>query len=86
MWAAGSEVKRPHLARGNGLDCCGGFLCGLLDGLPLEEAGHLASFCAETVIQQVGASIPSNLRELAQTYLSRVRSSEQMGAELATQV
>jgi sugar/nucleoside kinase (ribokinase family) len=64
----------------------GGFLCGLLDGLPLEEAGHLASFCAETVIQQVGASIPSNLRELAQTYLSRVRSSEQMGAELATQV
>jgi sugar/nucleoside kinase (ribokinase family) len=62
------------------LDCtaagdmyAGGFLCGLLNQLPLSECGQLASFCAETVIQEVGARIPANLKELADAYLLQVR-------------
>ena len=49
----------------------GGFLCGLLTGRSLEESGRLAAFCAETVIQAIGAYIPDNLRELATTALAR---------------
>ncbi|MEZ0368117.1 MAG: adenosine kinase [Candidatus Sericytochromatia bacterium] len=50
----------------------GGFLYGLLENLSLEASGHIANFCAETVIQQVGARIPDNLLELAQAYLKKV--------------
>ena len=47
----------------------GGFMYGLLQDWPLEVCGQMASFCAETVIQYVGARIPSQLRELADDYL-----------------
>lgn len=49
----------------------GGFLHGLLQGHSLEACGHLASFCAETVIQQVGASLPDDLLAQAQAYLAK---------------
>lgn len=58
----------------------GGFMYGLIHDRPLEECGKLASFCAETVIQQVGASIPENLLALAEAYLAQ--SQQRSGAEL----
>lgn len=39
----------------------GGFLFGLLKGLSLYESGKIANFCAETVIQNIGATMPDNL-------------------------
>ena len=48
----------------------GGFMFGLLQGYDLEACGHLATYCAETVIQHVGARIPENLRQLAEAYLA----------------
>lgn len=50
----------------------GGFLYGLLQGHSLEACGQLASFCAETVIQQVGASLPADLLEQAKAHLAKV--------------
>lgn len=46
----------------------GGFLYGLLNDYPLEDCGKIATFCAETVIQQVGAYVPDNLHALLQRY------------------
>jgi sugar/nucleoside kinase (ribokinase family) len=48
----------------------GGFMYGLTGNLSIEECGKIASFCAETVIQQVGANIPDNLLELVQSYMT----------------
>lgn len=53
----------------------GGFLFGLLNDKSLEDCGRLASFCAETVIQHVGATVPSNLLELAETYMANKQAS-----------
>jgi sugar/nucleoside kinase (ribokinase family) len=47
----------------------GGFMYGVTKGLPLEECGKIANFCAETVIQQVGARIPENLSEMLKEHL-----------------
>ena len=53
----------------------GGFLCGYLNQLTLQECGQLATFCAETVIQNVGAKIPENLLDLAQAHLAELKTS-----------
>lgn len=58
----------------------GGFLSGLVRGCSLEEAGHLAAFCAETVIQVIGARIPENLRELSEHYLANLRKTKALKA------
>lgn len=50
----------------------GGFMYGMLQNLSLEACGQVASFCAETVIQQVGARIPDNLLEQAKAHLETV--------------
>lgn len=47
----------------------GGFMYGLTKNLPLEECGKIANFCAETVIQQVGARVPENLGQLLKEHL-----------------
>ena len=51
----------------------GGFLYGLLNGYSLNEAGQIATFCAETVIQHVGAHVPDNLHELLQQHLKKMQ-------------
>lgn len=47
----------------------GGFMYGITKNLPLEDCGKIANFCAETVIQQVGARIPENLIDLVNQHL-----------------
>lgn len=47
----------------------GGFMYGITKNLSLEECGEIANFCAETVIQQVGARVPENLSELLNEHL-----------------
>lgn len=47
----------------------GGFMYGLINGHDLETCGKIASFCAETVIQQVGARMPANLLQLVTNHL-----------------
>ncbi|MBF2054362.1 MAG: adenosine kinase [Candidatus Sericytochromatia bacterium] len=51
----------------------GGFLYGLLNGYSLKDAGQIATFCAETVIQHVGAHVPDNLHELLQQHLKKMQ-------------
>lgn len=48
----------------------GGFMYGLTRNLPLEECGKIASFCAEQVIQNVGATLPENIKELVEEKFS----------------
>lgn len=45
---------------GAGDSYAGGFLFGLLKGLPLARCGEIANSCAEAVIQEIGAHIPAN--------------------------
>jgi sugar/nucleoside kinase (ribokinase family) len=47
----------------------GGFMYGLTKNLSLEECGKIASFCAEQVIQYVGATLPENIKELVEAQL-----------------
>lgn len=47
----------------------GGFMFGLLNQKSLEDCGKIANFCAEAVIQNIGARIPDNLQDLLSTYL-----------------
>lgn len=49
----------------------GGFLFGLLHNLSLEECGNVATLCAETVIQQVGARLPTDLLNKVEKLLER---------------
>lgn len=49
----------------------GGFLYGLLNGMSLYDCGVCATFCAETVIQNVGAKVPENLLEMLQQHLQK---------------
>ncbi|GIW23104.1 MAG: adenosine kinase [Candidatus Sericytochromatia bacterium] len=48
----------------------GGFMYGLTKNLSLEVCGKIASFCAELVIQNVGATLPNNLKELVENKFS----------------
>lgn len=50
----------------------GGFMYGITKGLPIEDCGKIANFCAETVIQQVGARIPENLSEMLDKHLKEI--------------
>jgi sugar/nucleoside kinase (ribokinase family) len=45
----------------------GGFMYGLTGGLDLETCAKIANFCAESVIQQIGAKLPTNIKELVQS-------------------
>ena len=47
----------------------GGFMYGLTKDMSLEDCGKVANYCAETVIGQVGASIPDNLSKLVNDHL-----------------
>lgn len=58
----------------------GGFLSGLVRQRSLEECGHIAAFCAETVIQAIGARIPDNLLELSENYLARLGKNRKLEA------
>ena len=49
----------------------GGFMHGLLSGVSLEECGQIATFCAESVIQQVGARMPDDLLEQVKGHLNK---------------
>lgn len=49
----------------------GGFLFGLLNQKSLEDCGKIANFCAETVIQNIGARIPEDLHARVDAYLQR---------------
>ncbi len=42
----------------------GGFMYGLTGGLNLEISAKIANFCAESVIQNIGAKLPSNIKTL----------------------
>lgn len=48
----------------------GGFMYGLTKNMSLEECGKIANFCAETVIQQVGARIPDDFAKLVEKHIS----------------
>jgi sugar/nucleoside kinase (ribokinase family) len=49
----------------------GGFMFGLLNNMSLEDCGRIAGFCAETVIQNVGARIPDDLLSRAESHLEK---------------
>ena len=49
----------------------GGFLFGLLSGKSLEDCGKVANYCAETVIQNIGARIPEDLHAQIESYLAQ---------------
>ncbi len=49
----------------------GGFMFGLTRDLSLTECGKIANFCAETVIQQVGAKIPEDLTQRVEEHLQK---------------
>ncbi|MFN8674098.1 MAG: adenosine kinase [Candidatus Sericytochromatia bacterium] len=49
----------------------GGFLFGLLNKLSLEESGKIATYCAETVIQYVGARLPNDLLKNVEKLVGR---------------
>ncbi len=49
----------------------GGFIYGMLNELSLEGCGQIATFCAESVIQQVGASIPDDILAQTEAYLAK---------------
>lgn len=52
----------------------GGFMYGMINGMSLEDAGHIATYCAETVIQRIGAHIPDDLKAQAHAYLESKKS------------
>jgi sugar/nucleoside kinase (ribokinase family) len=49
---------------GAGDNFAAGFLYGLIQGLPLEQCGQIASFVASKTIEKIGAQAPKNIREL----------------------
>lgn len=49
----------------------GGFIYGLLNEMSLEKCGQIATFCAESVIQKIGASIPDDLLAQTEAYLAK---------------
>ena len=49
----------------------GGFLFGLLSDKSLEDCGKVANYCAEAVIQNIGARIPEDLRARVDAYLAQ---------------
>lgn len=49
----------------------GGFMFGLTRDIPLDISGKIANFCAETVIQQVGARIPEDLINRVEEHISK---------------
>lgn len=49
----------------------GGFLFGLLSQKSLEDCGKVANYCAEAVIQNIGARIPEDLRDRVEAYLAQ---------------
>jgi sugar/nucleoside kinase (ribokinase family) len=51
----------------------GGFMYGITKNMSLEDCGKIASFCAETVIQQVGARIPEDLLSRLEMYMAGSR-------------
>ncbi len=42
----------------------GGFMYGLIRGYDTEKCGKIAHKCAEAVIQNIGAKLPSNIKEI----------------------
>lgn len=42
----------------------GGFMYGLINGYDLEKCGKTAHVCAESVIQNIGAKLPKDIKEL----------------------
>lgn len=49
---------------GAGDNFAAGFLYGLLEGLPIEDCGKIASFIALKCIEKIGAHAPDNILEL----------------------
>jgi sugar/nucleoside kinase (ribokinase family) len=75
MYSIGSTIKVPSYktrvmdTTGAGDNFAAGFLYGLIQGLPLEQCGRIASFVASKTIEKIGAQAPINIRELIQPLL-----------------
>jgi sugar/nucleoside kinase (ribokinase family) len=72
LCSSGTILKVPSFktraidTTGAGDNFAAGFLYGLIQGLPVEQCGIIASFVASKTIEKIGAQAPMNIRELVQ--------------------